>query len=271
LGLKPGTPVAYRAGDQPNNAFSLNTLNPGEVASTAGTSGVIYGVVDKAVADRHSRVNTFAHVNHSNDRQRYGVLLCVNGTGIMNSWFRKLLLTSSSAIGYDQLNQLASQVSIGSDGLHIFPFGNGAERIFKNRNLNASIEGLDLNRHTAGHVARAAQEGIVFALGYGFDIMHELGIQSNVIRAGQANMFLSKVFCEAFVNVTGSALELYNTDGSQGAARGAGVGIGFYKTVSEAFGHLQCIGRFEPSSDKHQYEDAYQNWKLILERKLKEN
>jgi xylulokinase len=268
-GLKKGTPVAYRAGDQPNNAFSLNTLNPGEVASTAGTSGVIYGIVDKKIADRQSRVNTFVHVNDSTDESRYGILLCVNGTGIMNSWLRRLLTTNSTTISYEQLNKVATEAPVGSDHLKIFPFGNGAERIFRNKNLSASIEGLDLNRHSTSHVARAAQEGIVFALRYGLDIMHELGIESRHVRAGHANMFLSDVFCETFVNVTGSTLELYNTDGAQGAARGAGVGIGFYKSTSEAFNNLKCIKRFDPSAvDQREYHNAFEQWRATLQTKL---
>ena len=74
LGLKEGTPITYRAGDQPNNALSLNVFNPGEIASTAGTSGVVYGVNGEVNYDPQSRVNTFAHVNHTIDQTRLGVL-----------------------------------------------------------------------------------------------------------------------------------------------------------------------------------------------------
>jgi xylulokinase len=270
LNLREGTPVCYRAGDQPNNAFSLNALHPGQVASTAGTSGVIYGIVDKPTADKLSRVNTFVHVNHREAEKRYGVLLCVNGTGIMNSWLRKILLTSNKSITYKELNDLANQVEIGSDKLHVLPFGNGAERMLLNKNINASIHGLDLNRHHAGHISRASQEGIVFALGYGFEIMNELGIKSDSIKAGHSNMFLSEVFCNAFVNVTDARLELFNTDGSQGAARGAGVGIGYYKTPDEAVNNLKCIKSFEPDPSKRAaYLEAYEEWKSILEYQLK--
>jgi xylulokinase len=270
LGLKAGIPVSYRAGDQPNNAFSLNALHPGEVAATAGTSGVIYGIVDGPTADQQSRVNTFVHVNHTETRQRYGVLLCVNGTGIMNSWLRKLLSADHNSIDYARLNELAGQVSIGAEHLLVLPFGNGAERMLNNKNVGASLNGLDLNRHSRSHLSRAVQEGIVYALGYGFEIMNGLGIQSNVIRAGQANMFLSEIFCDAFVNVTGAELELYNTDGSQGAARGAGVGIGYYASPDEAFTSLACIKQFAPDSRKQsQYHEFFSTWKSILNHQLK--
>jgi len=268
LGLKKGTKVTYRAGDQPNNAFSLNVLNPGEVAATAGTSGVIYGIIDKPDYDEHSRVNTFVHVNHVADESRYGVLLCINGTGILNSWLRKNLGISES-LTYEQMNSMAKEVPIGSDGVTILPFGNGTERILVNRDLGAQISGLNFNRHTASHFLRAAQEGIVFSLYYGFQIMESMGMEIQTVRAGHANMFLSPLFREAFVNTTGARLELYDTDGAQGAARGAGVGAGIYKSTSEAFNGLTKIEVIEPTSQKRkQYLEAYQVWLDQLKSKL---
>jgi xylulokinase len=270
LGLKAGTPIAYRAGDQPNNAFALNALHPGEIAATAGTSGVIYGIVDKPTADNLARVNTFVHVNHANSKPRYGVLLCVNGTGIMNSWLRNTLLSMNhSSINYNQLNELAAQAPVGSDNLVVLPFGNGAERMLQSKDVGASIHGLNLNRHTAAHLSRATQEGVVFALGYGFDILNELNIKSTIIRAGYANMFLSPVFCETFANATGAVLELYNTDGSQGAARGAGVGISYYSSPDEAFSNLICIKKYEPdSADRNRYLEAFGRWKEKLNNQI---
>lgn len=268
LGLKEGVPVSYRAGDQPNNAFSLQTLHPGEIASTAGTSGVIYGIVNQPLADKLSRVNTFVHVNHSENAERYGVLMCVNGTGIMNSWLRKNLFAGQS-VSYKDMNALAAKAPIGADKLKVLPFGNGAERIFRNKDIGASFNGLDLNRHGHAHLCRAVQEGIVFALGYGFEILNQLGVESSVIRAGHANMFLSDIFCETFANVTGARLELYNTDGSQGAARGAGMGIGHYKNTDEAFSSLSCIKSFEPqASIQAEHIEAYAEWKSILTKQL---
>ena len=269
LGLKPGIPLCYRAGDQPNNAFSLNVLHPGEMAATAGTSGVIYAVVDVPTADPLSRVNTFVHVNNTTEANRYGVLLCVNGTGIMNSWLRKTLQHSNGSLDYGELNKLASSAPIGSEKLCVLPFGNGAERMLENADLGGSFHGLNFNRHQTAHVCRAIQEGIVFALGYGFEIIGQLGIPSKVIRAGQANMFQSKVFCEAFANVTGTELQLFNTDGAQGAARGAGMGIKYYASASEAFGNLECISSFQPQENiRTEYHEAFEHWKTILSDQL---
>ena len=265
LGLTSGISVSYRSGDQPNNAFSLKTLRPGEIAATAGTSGVIYGIVDKPTGDKLSRVNTFVHVNHTQEEQRLGVLLCINGTGIMNSWLRR----SIGGISYEEMNRLAASVPVGSENLSVLPFGNGAERVLRNVNIGSSFNGLDLTRHKTPHLCRAVQEGIVFALGYGFEVLNQLGIKSVVIRAGNANMFLSEVFCEAFAQITGTELSLYNTDGSQGAARGAGVGIGHYASAEEAFGNLACIKKYEPSIKLNgAYQDAYGRWKTILEKQL---
>ncbi|MGF1670124.1 MAG: xylulokinase [Balneolaceae bacterium] len=261
LGLSMHTKVAYRAGDQPNNAFSLNVLQPGEAAATAGTSGVIYGVTDKPKFDRKSRVNSFVHVNHSKVQSRYGVLLCVNGTGIMNSWLKRTAGYDNSSFSYDRMNSLAAEALVGSAGLVVLPFGNGAERILENRDIGAHIYGLHFNRHNLSHLLRAGQEGIVFALNYGFGIMKEMGMDIRTVKAGQANMFLSPVFRKSFVNTTESILELYNTDGAQGAARGAGIGSGVFLNPEEAFEGLEVLDVLEPEPGlTASYKEAYNHW-----------
>jgi xylulokinase len=262
LGLPAGIPVSYRAGDQPNNALSLNVLEPGEVAATAGTSGVIYGVTDKKKHEPLSRVNTFLHVNHSESAPRSGVLLCISGTGILNSWLRR---NTGNNLSYNEMNDLTEKVNPGSDGLSILPFGNGAERMLGNRDVGARIFGLNFNTHTNAHLFRAAQEGIVFSIRYGLDIMKETGIVPKVIRAGAANMFQSRIFREALSCITGTEIHLYNTDGSVGAARGAGIGCGYYKSAKEAFVGLKEVGLTVPDNTKTKaYELAYSSWKDFL-------
>ncbi|MDP2984832.1 MAG: FGGY family carbohydrate kinase [Candidatus Latescibacter sp.] len=273
LGLKTGTPVSYRAGDQPNNALSLNVLNPGEVAATAGTSGVVYGVTDQAGFDPESRVNTFVHVNHTKENPRYGVLLCINGTGILNRWIRKTIMKPGQAVmTYEQMNELALKAPVGAEGLVVLPYGNGAERTLGNRDIGASFHGLKFNTHNRRHFLRAAQEGIVFALNYGLGIAREMGVRVTTVRAGHTNMFLSELFQEAFAATTEATVELYNTDGSQGAARGAGIGVGFYKNFSEAFSGLKTTRIIEPKKELVPlYREAYRRWLDILEHRLKEN
>jgi len=262
LGLSAGIPVSYRAGDQPNNAFSLNVLEPGEIAATAGTSGVIYGVSDRADYDEQSRVNSFVHVNHTDEDPRYGILLCVNGTGILNSWLRKNFL---AALSYEAINAGAAKAEVGSGGLRFYPFGNGAERILANKNMGGHLQGLDFNRHQWEEVARAAQEGIVFALHYGAEIMQKMGVQLTTIRAGYANMFLSDVFAATFANISNCVVELYNTDGALGAARGAGVGAGYYDDFASCFTGMHVVSRIEPQQQSQQLvAEAYQNWKKGL-------
>jgi len=268
LGLKAGTKISYRAGDQPNNALSLNVLNPGEIAATAGTSGVIYGIGDKASHDTQSRVNTFVHVNHTADAPRYGVLLCINGTGILNSWLKHNVMGTGD--DYEQMNELTRQAPVGCNGLSILPYGNGAERTLANKNIGALVNGLNFNLHNKTHLLRAAQEGIVFALNYGLDIMRDMGIEVKTVRAGEANMFLSPLFTSAFATVTETVVELYNTDGSQGAARGAGIGAGIYKDFKQAFEGLKKTKTIAPDDKvKTQYKDAYAKWTAVLQRQLK--
>jgi xylulokinase len=269
LGFKAGTKVSYRGGDQPNNALSLSVLQPGEVAVTAGTSGVVYGVSDQKKYDKLSRVNVFVHVNHTPDEPRYGVLLCLNGTGILNSWLKHNFV--KEGIDYPQMNDIASKVPVGADGLVILPYGNGAERTLENKNIGASVHGWNFNIHKNAHVLRAAQEGIVFALNYGLGIMKKIGITLKTVKAGHANMFLSPLFSEAFATITGASVELYKTDGSQGAARGAGIGAGIYKGAEDAFVGLEPVKTIRPNdklADK--YKEAYENWQNVLIKQLKQ-
>jgi xylulokinase len=260
LGLKAGTVVSYKSGDQPNNALSLNVLQPGEVAATAGTSGVIYGVSDQLTYDPQSRVNTFAHVNHTAEAPRLGVLLCINGTGSLNRWTKNLF---GSAVNYTQMNEQAAQTPIGAAGIRILPFGNGAERMLNNKIVGVHFHDIDLNLHHQGHIFRAVQEGIAFSFRYGLDIMRSNGLYPSVIRAGKANLFLSNLFLEAFVNATGVPVELYENDGSVGAALGSGIGSGMFSTAAEAFDNIKPLQLVEPSAVE-QYEPVYQSWLNFL-------
>jgi len=264
LSLKPNIPVTYKSGDQPNNALSLNVLRPGEVAATAGTSGVIYGVTDQLVYDPDLRVNTFAHVNYTEEINRLGVLLCINGTGILNRWIKDNFLSSE---GYEGMNREAQKVAIGSEGLRVLPFGNGAERMLNNKIIGAHITKIDLNRHSQAHVFRAAQEGIAFSFRYGLDRMREMGIRPDIIRAGKANLFMSDLFIEAFVNSTRVPVELYQTDGSIGAALGAGIGYKVFSSAEEAFTNIKPIRIVEPETITS-YEEVYHEWEELLIREL---
>ncbi len=272
LGLLPGVKVSYRAGDQPNNALSLNVLNPGEIAATAGTSGVVYGVADTPCHDEKSRVNTFLHVNHTKKDPRLGVLMCINGTGILNRWLKNnVMKIGQASMTYDQMNELAFKAPVGADGLVILPYGNGAERTLENRDLGCSFNNLKFTIHTRRHYLRAAQEGIVFALNYGLSIAKGMGVHARKVRAGNTNMFLSELFSEAFASVTEATVELYNTDGSQGAARGAGIGVGYYSSPVEAFAGLRTIHTIEPRSELVKaYREAYDRWKEVLGHRMKE-
>ena len=262
LGLKEGTPISYRAGDQPNNAVSLNVFNPGEIASTAGTSGVVYGVLGDVNYDTKSRVNTFAHANYTTELDRLGVLLCINGTGILNAWVHRNITPN---MGYAEMNDMAAGVPIGSEGVKIIPFGNGAERVLENREVGCSVHGLNFNNHNQAHLVRAAQEGIVFSFCYGMEIMQNMGMELNKIHAGRANMFLSPLFRDTLAGVSGATIELYETDGSVGAAKGAGIGAGINKDNNEAFATLKKLAVIEPDEKKRdEYLNAYAEWKAIL-------
>lgn len=265
LGIPKGTPVSYRAGDQPNNAFSLNVLEPGEIAATGGTSGVVYGVTDMPKADPLSRVNTFLHVTPSKE-PRLGILLCINGTGIMNAWARRNVVPD---LTYAEMNDLAATVPVGCDGLTVLPFGNGAERVLGNKNVGARMAGVDLVRQHKAHIIRAVHEGIAFSFHYGIEIMKNLGLDPSVIRAGEANMFLNPVFRSTLATLTNARIELYDTDGALGAARGGALGAGFYADAKEAFSGLTLCKVVEPEADwKAPLEEAYGRWLEEVNRVL---
>jgi xylulokinase len=265
LGLTAGIPVSYKAGDQLNNALSLNVLNPGEIAATAGTSGVIYGVSDKLEYDPQSRINSFVHVNHHANDNRIGILLCINGAGIFNKWIKNIAGTN---ITYNNLNDAAEKIEIGSNGLMALPFGNGAERMLENKIVGAHFHNLDFNIHTIAHMVRAVQEGIAFAFRYGLDIMRENGIDPNIIRASRTNLFLSDVFTQSFVNSTNVEVQFYEGDGSFGAAIGAGIGAGIYKDTATAFFSRKPVGTVSPVNQDI-YNNLYEEWKELLNKRLK--
>lgn len=265
LQLSVGIPVTYKAGDQMNNAWSLGVLHSGEVAASAGTSGVIYAVTDQVKSDPHGRINTFAHVNHSSEKINLGLLMCINGAGILNKWIRKLI---GSNYSYEQMNYLAASVAPGADGLNFFPFGNGVERMLENKLVQAHLLHIDLNRHSQAHLFRAAQEGVAFAFRYGLDILHAMQVTTNLIKAGRANLFLSDVFTEAFVQVTQTPLELYDTDGSLGAARGAAKGVGCFPSDKAVFETDIPLKRIEPDHQVGRWDELYQNWQHELIKQI---
>ena len=267
LGLCEGTPITYRAGDQPNNALSLNVFNPGEIASTAGTSGVVYGVNGTVDYDPKSRVNTFAHVNHTAEKPRTGVLLCINGTGILNSWIKRNFVAQGTS--YEQVNEMAALAPVGCNGISVLPFGNGAERVLENKEVGCSIHGINFNNHNVNNVLRAAQEGIVFSFKYGIEVMEQMGMTVKKIHAGRANMFLSPIFRNTLAGVTGADIELFDTDGSVGAAKGAGLGAGIYSSTAEAFASLERLAVIHPDdAQADAYADAYARWKSLLEKEI---
>lgn len=265
LKCRPGIPISYKAGDQVNNALSLGVVEPGEVAATAGTSGVIYAVSNQLTFDPLSRVNSFAHVNHEKSNPRTGVLLCINGTGILYGWARKLWAAGKS---YPELNTISAGVPAGSNGIRVLPFGNGVERMLGNRSTGVQFSGIDLNRHGQPDLFRAIQEGIAFAFRYGLDIMRSNEVVPQQIRAGKTNLFQSEVFLQSFVAATGVPVSLYAADGSVGAALGAGIGCGYYKEVKDAF-QLQKAERTCFPEETENIETAYLEWLALLESNLK--
>lgn len=265
LGLAVGTPITYRAGDQPNNALSLNVLQPGEVAATGGTSGVVYGVVDQPVYDPKSRVNGFAHVNYQVEAPRIGVLLCINGAGIQHSWMKQI---AGSELDYEEVNRLAAEIPVGADGLVVLPYGNGAERVLENRQIGAQISGLNFNRHGRAHLFRAGLEGIAFAFVHGIRILKEMGMNISIMRVGNDNLFQSAIFAQTIATLADCQIDIIETTGAVGAARAAGVAVGVYASPEAAMQDIQVLERMYPQADKAAYEAAYAKWETALQRLL---
>jgi len=264
-GLMVGTPITYRAGDQPNNALALNVLEPGEIAATSGTSGVVYGIVDKPTFDPKSRVNTFAHINYEDNFDRYGVLLCLNGAGTTYSWIKHQIARSGRT--YQDMERMLTSVSVGADGLCVLPFGNGAERIFDNHNMNAHILNLEFNRHTRGHLYRAAIEGVAFSFVYGINMLKHLGLDIARIRVGNDNMFQSPIFSMTIATLLQNQIEVVETTGAVGAARAAGVKGGVYQSIKEALSGILPSTIYDPQLNMAMCTQAYSYWVASLENK----
>lgn len=260
-GLPVGIPVVYRAGDQPNNALSLNILKPGEVAATGGTSGVIYAVTDNLKSKETSRINSFVHVNYTSEKPTVGKLLCINGSGIQYRWLRNLCGNDS----YENMNFKAKEVAVGSDGVVVIPFGNGAERMFNNKTIGSHFLNVNLNKHGEGHLYRATLEGIAFAFVYGMEIMKSDNTPINVIRAGNDNLFRSEIFSNTVATLIGHEIEIYNTTGAVGAARAVGLRNGDYESFGENIMKNDHVLTYVPLQNKTPYLLAYQNWKKELE------
>lgn len=265
-GLPEGIPVTYRAGDQPNNALSLNVVNPGEMAATCGTSGVVYGVVDKPRFDEKSRVNAFAHANYTQDDERIGVLLCINGAGMQYSWMKHQVALSGRK--YDDMERMSASIPIGSDGLCILPFGNGAERILENKNINSQVINLQFNRHTRAHMYRAALEGVAFSFVYGINLLKDMGLEVSTLRVGNDNMFQSEIFSTTIASLLDCRIEVVETTGAIGAAKASGVGAGIYADLEEALGGIAPYMTFEPTLNRASCEQAYHFWLSNLEKAM---
>ncbi|MFD0861614.1 xylulokinase [Sungkyunkwania multivorans] len=264
-GLPEGIPLMYRAGDQPNNALALNVLEPGEIAATGGTSGVVYALSDQVITHESVRINSFAHVNHTDKLPRIGKMLCINGTGIQYSWIRNNL---TSGMSYEEMNARAGEVAVGSDGLRIFPFGNGAERMLKNKNPEASIINLNFNIHKKTHLFRAALEGIAFSFVYGLEILKADGVDLSRIKAGNDNLFRSQIFSETIATLTDARIDIVETTGAVGAARAAAYASGIFKNFSEATQHDKIQHTYHPLNIDGAYRAAYEDWKSKLTKTL---
>ena len=258
--LPMGIPLVYRAGDQPNNALSLNVLKPGEVAATGGTSGVFYAVTAMS-SGKSTRVNNFIHVNHNEKNPRIGKLLNINGAGVQYRW----LLNNIGGESYERMNNKAAQIAIGSEGLVILPFGNGAERMFNNKNIGTHFLNMNLNIHTSSHLFRAALEGIAFSFVFGMECLKEDDATISVIRAGNDNLFRSEIFSNTVATLIGHEIEIYNTTGAVGAARAVGLIDGDFEKFGNKITQNDYVMTYKPAKENTPYIAAYQNWKKELQ------
>ena len=263
-GLLEDIPIYYRAGDQPNNALSLNVLNPGEIAATAGTSGVVFAVTDNVKTNESERINNFLHVNINNSIS-LGKLLCINGAGIQYAKLKNELNINS----YDEMNKLSSVVEVGSKQLTYLPFGNGSERMLNNINVGSKMLNFDINIHKKEHVIRATLEGIAFAFVYGMQILINDGVKPKVIRAGNDNLFKSKVFGETISTLINTDIEIYETTGAFGAARAVDLRNRDFNKFENNIIENDFLRTFSPQPNLNDYKNAYNLWVEKLELTLK--
>ena len=263
-GLTPNTPINYRAGDQPNNALSLNVLTPGQIAATAGTSGVIYAVSSNILTSESERINNFIHVSND-DNLIIGKLLCINGAGIQYSKLKNDLNIES----YDEMNEMSNIPPVGSSNLIYLPFGNGSERMLNNKNIGSKLINFDQNVHEDSFVIRSTLEGIAFAFVYGMQILIKDGVKPVNIRAGNDNLFRSNVFGETIATLLNLNIEIYETTGAIGASRAVDLHLGDFDKFGNNIIENDFLKNYYPQKNKFDYLNAYNLWLKELKLTLK--
>jgi xylulokinase len=160
-------------------------------------------------------------------------------------------------------------VPVGCEGLINFPFGNGAERIFNNKIIGSHFINLNFNKHGKAHLYRSAIEGIAFSFAYGIELMKEDQSLINVIKAGNDNLFQSKVFVETLCSIIGNNIQIFNTNGAIGAARASTIEGNNFDYFKKSSTGNDLVSEYEPKNNNEEYILAYEKWKKELNKKIK--
>jgi xylulokinase len=227
-GLKAGTPVAAGGGDQAAQAVGVGAVEPGVVALTVGTSGVVFATTPSALVEPEGRLHAFCHAVPGM-WHFMGVMLSAAGS---LQWYRDTLAPGKS---FDDLLREAGPVPAGSEGLQFLPYLSGERTPHPDPLARAAWVGLTL-RHGRGHMTRALLEGVSFGLKDIFNLIQNagLGAISQVRASGGGTK--GALWRQILASVLEAELVTVNT--SEGAAFGAallaGVGAGAWASVPAA-------------------------------------
>ncbi len=251
-GLRSGTPVVAGGGDQAANAVGVGAVEPGVVALSLGTSGVVFATTDRPLFEARGRVHAFCHAVPG----RWHMMSVMLSAAGSLRWFRDAVAPGTE---YDDLVAPAAEVPAGSEGLLFLPYLTGERSPYPDPLARGAFVGLTL-AHDRRHLTRAVLEGVAFGLRDGLDLMVEAGMPApSVIRASGGGTS-SPLWRQILADVLGA--EIATVDTAEGAAYGAGllaaVGAGWFPTVETAAARLvAATPAAAPGPDAPRYAEVH--------------
>lgn len=257
-GLRAGTPVVGGAGDQAAQATGVGAVEPGKIALTLGTSGVVFAPTESALIEPHGRLHAFCHALPG--RWHFmGVMLSAAGS---LQWYRD---TIAPEMSFDALVDEAARITPGSEGLLFLPYLTGERTPHPDPYARGAWVGLTV-RHERAHMTRSILEGVAFGLKDCFELIRKAGqgdIDQVRVSGGGAK---SRLWKQILADVLGVELVTVNT--TEGAAFGAallaGVGAGLYSSVPEACQQMiKITGSTFPSGEGEAYQEYYPRYRAL--------
>ena len=251
-GLRAGTPVVAGGGDQAANAVGVGAVNPGIVALSLGTSGVVFATTDEPLRDPAGQVHAFCHAVPG----RWHMMTVMLSAAGSLRWFRDALAPGEA---FGTLVAGAGEVAAGSEGLLFLPYLTGERSPYPDPLARGAFVGLTVG-HDRRHMTRAVLEGVAFGLRDGLDQMIAAGMPAPTQVRASGGGTASALWRQILADVLGAELATVST--TEGAAYGAGllaaVGAGWYPRVEDvAAAFVRVSPAAAPGPDAGHYAEVH--------------